>query len=76
MPTLEIKSQNAARYKDEYKENHLDLLKQVKKNLLKSKEKYEQEVSARKKGPTPLYEKGDRIMVKNLQQTPLSKKWL
>ena len=72
MPTLEFKSQDAARYINEFQENHLELLKQVKENLTKGKEKYEQEVTARRKGPTPLYQIGDRIMVKNVQQTPLS----
>ena len=47
MPTLEFKSQDAARYINEFQENHLELLKQVKENLTKSKEKYEQEVTAR-----------------------------
>ena len=44
--------------------------------MTNSKEKYEQEVTARRKGTTPLYQIGDGIMVKNLQQTPLSKNWL
>ena len=76
MPTLEFKSQDTARYINEFQENHLELLKQVKENLTKSKEKYEQEVTVRRKGPTPLYQIEDRIIVKNLQQTPLSKNWL
>ena len=71
--TLEFKSQDAARYINEFHENHLELLRLVKKILTKSIEKYEQEVRARRKCLTPLYQIGDRIMVKNLQQTPLSK---
>ena len=50
-------------------------LQQIRFNLEKSKRIHEEEVTARRKGPTTLYKIGDKILVKVLRKAALSNPW-
>ena len=50
-------------------------LQQVRFNLEESKRIYEEEVTARRKGPTPLYKIGDKILLKVLRKAALAYPW-
>ena len=72
-PTLKTEILDSARILEELKMFHEDKLKKIRKNLIESKKKYEKEVTSRRTGPTPLYDIGDKILVKSLRKSPLSK---
>ena len=56
--------------------DNVERLRIVRNNLERAKRIYEQEVTKRRKGPTPLHKIGDKILIKGLRKAALTNPWL